>query len=103
MSWAEAAGSGLVLGPSAACGVAGEQEGFAATSLHTLVQMVAGGLGVTLLPRMAVDAGVAQGADVELRPLAGSSAWRTIGLAWRPGSPRAEEVRALAPPIAPGG
>lgn len=87
----------------AVCGVAGEQEGFAATSLHTLAQMVAGGLGVTLLPRLAVDAGIAEWADLELRPLAGSSAWRTIGLAWRAGSPRAEEYRALAPLIAPAG
>ena len=85
----------------AMCGPAGEQEGFAATSLHTLAQMVAGGLGVTLLPRMAVDAGVAAGTDIELRPLAGSSAWRTVGLAWRPSSPRADEYRALAPLIAP--
>lgn len=85
----------------ALCGVAGEQEGFAATSLHTLAQMVAGGLGVTLLPRLAVDAGIAAWADVELRPLAGSSAWRTIGLAWRPQSPRADEYRALAPLIVP--
>ena len=85
----------------ALCGVAGEQEGFAATSLHTLAQMVAGGLGVTLLPRLAVDAGIAAWADVELRPLTGSSAWRTIGLAWRPRSPRADEYRALAPLIAP--
>ena len=81
------------------CGSAGEQEGFAATSLHTLAQMVAGGLGVTLLPRMAVDAGVAAGTDIELRPL-GGSACRTIGLAWRPNSPRANEYRALAPLIA---
>ncbi len=84
----------------ALCGTAAEQEGFAATSLHTLAQMVAGGLGVTLLPRMAVDAGVAAGTDVELRPLSGASAWRTIGLAWRPHSPRADEYRALAPLIA---
>lgn len=82
------------------CGGVGEQEEFAATSLHTLAQMVAGGLGVTLLPRMAVDAGVAAWADVELRPLSGSSAWRMIGLAWRPRSPRADEYRALAPLIA---
>ena len=84
----------------AVCGTAGEQEGFAATTLHTLAQMVAGGLGVTLLPKMAVDSGVAAWADVELRPLTGRSAWRTIGLAWRPRSPRAEEYRALAPLIA---
>ena len=84
----------------ALCGAAGEQEGFAATSLHTLAQMVAGGLGVALLPRLALDAGVAAGADVEVRPLGGGSAWRTIGLAWRPNSPRAAEYRALAPLIA---
>lgn len=63
--------------------------------------MVAGGLGVTPLPRMAVDAGVAAWADVGLRPLAGSSAWCTIGLAWRRRSPRADEYRALAPLIEP--
>jgi LysR family hydrogen peroxide-inducible transcriptional activator len=65
--------------------------------------MVAGGLGVTLLPRMAIEAGVAAGADVELRPISGGAAWRTIGLAWRPRSPRADEYRALAPLIAPPG
>lgn len=84
----------------AVCGTT-EREDFAATSLHTLAGMVAGDLGVTLLPRMAVDAGVA--ADLDLRPLSGSSAWRTIGLAWRARSPRAEEYRALAPLIAPPG
>jgi LysR family hydrogen peroxide-inducible transcriptional activator len=72
------------------------QEGFAATSLHTLVQMVAGGLGVTLLPRIAIEGGVAAGADVVLRPVAGAGAWRTLGLAWRPNAPRAADYRALA-------
>ena len=74
-----------------------EQDRFAATSLHTLVQMVAGGLGVTLLPRLAIAAGVAAGTDVELRPLAAAGAWRTLGLAWRPGTPRAAEYRSLVP------
>lgn len=85
----------------ALCGGGGDTEGFAATSLHTLVQMVAGGLGVALLPAMAVEAGVAAGADVELRPLSGGAgeggASRTIGLGWRAGSARAGEYRALAP------
>ncbi len=85
----------------AVCGMAGEQEGFAATSLHTLAQMVAGGLGVTLLPQIAVEAGIAAWADIELRPLAGGSAWRTIGLVWRPHSPRADDYKALAPLITP--
>jgi LysR family hydrogen peroxide-inducible transcriptional activator len=75
-------------------------DSYAATSLHTLVQMVAGGLGVTLLPRIAVDAGITNGAAVALRPLAGKGAWRTIGLAWRPGSPRQAEYRALGKQLA---
>jgi LysR family hydrogen peroxide-inducible transcriptional activator len=74
---------------------------FAATSLHTLVQMVAGGLGVTLVPRLAVAAGITAGTGVELRPLEGAGGWRTISLAWRPNSPRAVEYRALLPLIAP--
>ncbi len=85
----------------AVCGLlAGDrdgQDGFAATSLYTLVQMVAGGLGVTLLPRIAVAAGVTEGTEIELRPLAGAGAWRTLGLAWRPNAPRASEYRALVP------
>jgi LysR family hydrogen peroxide-inducible transcriptional activator len=77
-------------------GERGDQDGFAATSLHTLVQMVAGGLGVTLLPRLAVAAGIAEGSGVVLRPLAAAGAWRTLGLAWRPNAPRAADYRALA-------
>ncbi|MDE8349698.1 MAG: hydrogen peroxide-inducible genes activator [Acidocella sp.] len=72
---------------------------FAATSLHTLIQMVAGGLGVTLVPRLAVNAGITNGTDVVLRRLEGAGGWRTLALAWRPGSPRAAEYRALAPLI----
>ncbi|WP_426957802.1 hydrogen peroxide-inducible genes activator [Muricoccus radiodurans] len=74
-------------------------EGFSGTSLHTLVQMVAGGLGVTLLPRLAVDGGVLSGATLEIRPLE-EPASRTIGLAWRARSPRAGEFRGLARVIA---
>lgn len=71
-----------------------------ATSLPTLVQMVAGGLGLTLLPRLAIAGGLTAGTDVVLRPLAAAFAVRRIGLAWRAGSPRAREFRALAPSIA---
>jgi LysR family hydrogen peroxide-inducible transcriptional activator len=73
------------------------RDPFAATSLHTLVQMVAGGLGVTLLPQLAVDGGVAAGAEVVVRPLTGPGTWRTLALAWRPNAPRGGEFRALAP------
>ena len=89
----------------AVCGLlAGERgsdsDAFAATSLHTLVQMVAGGLGVTLLPRLAVTAGIAAEAGLVLRPLAGAGAWRTLGLAWRRNAPRAAEFRAVTPHLA---
>jgi len=66
------------------------RDGFAATSLHTLVQMVDSGLGVTLLPQLALDAGILRGTDVVARPLAEDAA-RHIGLAWRRGTQRAKE------------
>jgi len=79
-------------------------DGFAATSLHTLVHMVAGGLGVTLAPRLAIEAGVLAGAAVAARPLAPAAGsvppGRSLALAWRARSPRAAEFRALAPAIA---
>ena len=77
-------------------------DGFAATSLHTLVQMVAGGLGSTLLPRLAIDGGVLAGTDLVVRPMSSESGApaRTLALAWRPKSPRAAELRGLAPAIA---
>ncbi len=70
-------------------------QGMQATSLHTLVQMVANGMGVTLLPRMAVEAEVTRGTGLVLRPLAEATA-RAIGLAWRRSSPRGAEFMMLA-------
>ena len=84
------------------------EDGFAATSLHTLVQMAAGGLGLALLPRLAVEGGVLAGTDLVVRPLAAgpreaaAPPARTLALAWRPRSPRAAAFRALAPTIAAG-
>ncbi|MGE5503839.1 MAG: LysR substrate-binding domain-containing protein [Actinomycetota bacterium] len=69
-------------------------EGVLATSLATLVQMAANGLGITLLPKMAVDAGILAGTDLVVRNLNDAPA-RTIGLAWRPSSPRKDEFRVL--------
>jgi LysR family transcriptional regulator, hydrogen peroxide-inducible genes activator len=85
----------------AACNLPGAApgDGFAATSLHTLVQMVAGGLGVTLLPRLAIEGGVLAGAPVAVRRLE-REVGRTLGLAWRARSRRAAEFRGLAPTIA---
>jgi LysR family hydrogen peroxide-inducible transcriptional activator len=74
----------------------GDEGVFAATSLHTLVQMVGSGLGVSLLPAMAVDAGLTDNAPVAVRPLAGGSPKREIVVAWRAGSSRETEARLLA-------
>ncbi|MBE7217717.1 MAG: hydrogen peroxide-inducible genes activator [Caulobacteraceae bacterium] len=84
----------------AACRVEGRASGhetaFAATSLATLVQMVGAGLGVTLLPAMAAQAGLAERAEVVTRPLADAGARREIVVAWRAGSSRGVEARLLA-------
>lgn len=66
------------------------------TSLHTLVQMVDNHLGLTLLPRMAIDAGILDGTRVVTRPLESDHATRRIALVWRRRSPREEEFRLLA-------
>lgn len=72
------------------------------TSLHTLVQMVAGGLGVTMLPQMALDAGILDGTGITTRPLVSANDSRTIALVWRKNSPREEEFRMLAEIMAKG-
>ena len=71
-------------------------EGFEATSLPTLVQMVDNGLGTTLLPRLAVDAGLLLGTNLVTRPLLSHEAARKIGLVWRRGTGRRNEFRLLA-------
>jgi LysR family hydrogen peroxide-inducible transcriptional activator len=68
---------------------------FEATSLQTLIQMVASGIGVTLLPQMAVDAGIASMGKIRLIPLQ-IPASRQIGLVWRRSSPRVSEFELLA-------
>ena len=66
------------------------------TSLHTLVQMVDNRLGLTLVPQMAVEAGLLDGTNVEARPLVSDDAKREIALIWRRGSGREAEFRLLA-------
>jgi LysR family hydrogen peroxide-inducible transcriptional activator len=67
-----------------------------ATSLPTLVQMVAGGMGVTLLPEAAAEALVQPRGPIELADLGKSPPGRTLGLAWRTSSARLREFRLLA-------
>jgi LysR family hydrogen peroxide-inducible transcriptional activator len=66
------------------------------TSLHTLVQMVDNGLGLTFVPAIAIDAGILKGTGVDARPLRSSQGFRRIALVWRRSSPREEEFRLLA-------
>lgn len=66
-----------------------------ATSLPTLVQMVEAGLGVSLLPEMAVKAGLLVGTKVAARPLAAPSPRRTIALVARATSARGELIERL--------
>jgi len=65
-------------------------------SLHTLVQMVANGLGVTLLPQVAVSADVLGETHLELRHFGEENVSREIGMAWRKSDPRREEYLLLA-------
>jgi len=66
------------------------------TSLHTLVQMVDNGLGMTMIPEMAIDAGILTGTEVAARPLDAEHPSRMIALIWRKSSPREKEFRLLA-------
>jgi len=66
------------------------------TSLHTLVQMVDNGLGLTMLPEMAIDAGILDNTGIVARPLEAEHPARRISLVWRKGSPREKEFRLLA-------
>ncbi len=87
----------------AVCSAAGASENtqLRATSLPTLVQMVAGRLGVTLLPAAAaaVLAPTSSG-PVALAEFVAPAPGRTLGLVWRTSSGRLREFRALADEIA---
>jgi LysR family hydrogen peroxide-inducible transcriptional activator len=80
-----------------ACHLQGiKSEEIRATSLETLRQMVAMGLGVTLIPTLA-GAGInATGEQVMLKPISKPGAARSIGLVWRRRSPMASSIERLA-------
>lgn len=78
-------------------GTEGESDStFSATSLHTMAEMVGLGLGIGVVPLLALEGGILRGHPVISRPLSGGPVWRTIGLGWRPRSPRSEDFRTLA-------
>jgi LysR family transcriptional regulator, hydrogen peroxide-inducible genes activator len=71
---------------------------FRATSLATLAQMVAGGAGVTLLPRIALPV-ENRHSELAIRKLASPEPHRTLALVWRPRSPLGPALRRLAATI----
>jgi LysR family hydrogen peroxide-inducible transcriptional activator len=79
----------------AVCGGTQADEGgdFRATSLETLRQMVASGMGCTLLPALAL--GPARHKSMVQRPIAGGVS-RRLGLVWRRSDPKAAEFQDFA-------
>lgn len=75
---------------------ADEKSGFRATSLETLRQMVAAGVGITLLPRLAVAPPVPPSADIALVPFGAPPPHRRIAMVWRRSTARAALLDALA-------
>jgi LysR family transcriptional regulator, hydrogen peroxide-inducible genes activator len=84
------------------CHLAGAQEEqeFRATSLETLRQMVAAGVGMTLLPILAVKPPVASNPLLTWMPFADPAPLRSIGLFWRKSSPISALFQKLAPVLA---
>lgn len=70
-------------------------EGFGATSFATLLQMVANGYGLTLLPEMAVESEASRRKGLSVLPLVMPEPRRTVGLVWRRSSPRKVDFIAL--------
>jgi LysR family hydrogen peroxide-inducible transcriptional activator len=79
------------------CGLRGgaRRAGFDGSSLSTLVQMVGAGIGITLIPEMAVSVET-RGAPVAVQRFEGARPARTVGMIWRRTSPLAADLRELA-------
>ena len=74
---------------------AAPRDGLDSSSLSTLVQMVAAGIGVTLIPQMAVPV-EARGALVDIARFAAPRPKRTIGMIWRKSNPLADRLAQLS-------
>ncbi|NQV20612.1 MAG: hydrogen peroxide-inducible genes activator [Rhodospirillales bacterium] len=82
----------------AACNLRSRRHGgaFEGTSLYTLVEMVANGLGITFVPEVALSAGLGDRDDVVFRPLPPAGPMRTLALVWRRSFRREDDIAALA-------
>lgn len=72
-----------------------EEQDFRATSLETLRQMVAAGLGITLLPRLAAEGPFASARGLVVRPFSPPAPARVIGAAWRRSTSRDAAIAAI--------
>jgi LysR family hydrogen peroxide-inducible transcriptional activator len=83
------------------CRLAGanERDGFRATSLETLRQMVAAGVGITLLPMLAVQPPVPPSPDIHLLSFRGKPPSREIAMVWRRSSAMGDFLQQLAQQI----
>jgi LysR family hydrogen peroxide-inducible transcriptional activator len=72
------------------------QASMMGTSLHTLIQMVDNGLGVTFVPGMAIETGILRGTKVESKRLKSDHGFRRVALIWRRSSPRESEFQLMA-------
>jgi LysR family hydrogen peroxide-inducible transcriptional activator len=74
-------------------------DGIEATSLLTLVQMVASNMGLALIPEMAIQAGLIRNTSLVGRPLEAPTPKRVIAMVARPSSPRIREFEAISQDI----
>lgn len=79
---------------------AGESREFQASSLSTLIQTVAAGSGMTLIPEIALEVEGHPDRGLSFVPFSKPEPARTISLAWRRSSPREAEFRALGEELA---
>jgi LysR family hydrogen peroxide-inducible transcriptional activator len=80
-----------------------DEQAFPATSLETLRQMVASGLGLRLLPGPSADGPFASAGGLAVRPFAPPSPHRVIGAGWRRSSWRLDAIDAVCAIVARAG
>lgn len=79
-----------------ACRGLKRSSAFQGTSLYTLLEMVSGGQGITLLPEMAIHSGLVNPKRISLRPLSDQGPHRDIALIWRNTCHRKKELKLLS-------
>ncbi len=72
-----------------------ENEDYRATSLETLRQMVAAGLGITLLPELATRGPFGSGQGLAVKSFVRPVPTRTVGAVWRKSSARTDAINAV--------